>query len=211
MNVMPFNFHSRTAFNTITGKFWRVPTWKFYAIKRLDRECKGKGKGKKRSSHIVVGSSSDTDDFLPHINVTKKRRVGDESSSENLSIIKDDIHALREDMQRLFQIEKRMKFPAALYNKLSVTFKCSICQLSPIIPPVIFARCCKSIVGCQVCVDTWYRGEDGISKKCPLCGVDRALPETMRLHGLDDFLQSIQPILTEPQATCDNESNTTPE
>ena len=50
-----------------------------------------------------------------------------------------------------------------------------------------------------------------ISAKCPLCGVDRALSETMRLHGLDDFLQSIQPILTEPQTTCDNESNATPE
>ena len=164
----------------------------------------GKQKGKKRTSHIVVDSSSDTDEFLPRVNVTKKKRLGDESSSVDLSTIKDDIHALRQDMQCLFQIDKRMKIPAALHHKLSVAFKCSICQLSPIIPPVIFARCCKSIVGCQVCVDTWYRGEDGISKKCPLCGVDRALPETMRLHGLDDFLQSIQPILSDPQAACDH-------
>ena len=88
-----------------------------------------------------------------------------------------------------------MKIPTALHRK------CNICQHSPITPPVIFARCCKSIIGCQSCVDTWYRGDSGISKKCPLCGTERALPETMRLHGLDDFLQGIQPILTQPQDT----------
>ena len=93
-----------------------------------------------------------------------------------------------------------MKIPAALHRKLSDAFKCNICQHSPI-TIILFARCCKSIVGCQSRVDTWYRGDSGISKKCPLCGTDRALPETMRLHGLDDFLQAIQPILTQPQDT----------
>ena len=48
-------------------------------------------------------------------------------------------------------------------------------------------------------MDTWYRGDSGISKICPLCGTDRALPETMRIHGLDDFLQAIQPILSQPK------------
>ena len=42
-------------------------------------------------------------------------------------------------------------------------------------PPVIFARCCKIILGCQSCVDSWYRGEDVQERKhsipgklCPL-------------------------------------------
>lgn len=34
-----------------------------------------------------------------------------------------------------------------------------------------------------------------MNKPCPLCGTARALPDTMRLHGLDDFLVSIEPLL----------------
>ena len=106
---------------------------------------------------------------------------------------------MRQDMQCLYKIDKCMNVPIALHQKLSVTFKCNICQHAPISPPVIFARCCKSILGCQTCVDTWYKGDGGITKKCPLCGTDRALPDTIRLHGLDDFLEAICPLLCEPQ------------
>ena len=90
--------------------------------------------------------------------------------------------------------------PVALKRKLAETFKCNVCHNAPIQPPVIFARCCKAIVGCQTCVDQWYR-EDGISKKCPLCGTDRALPETMRIHGLDDFLTAVAPLLVDGEET----------
>ena len=185
---------TKSSLLSYTGKFWRVPTRKFYAVKRERRE---KRKLKRRAPR--QDSSSDTDDFLPFINVTKKR-ANDAPSSE-IRIIREDISAIRHDIQYLHHIDKRMKIPTALHRKLSDAFKCNICQHSPITPPVIFARCCKSIIGCQSCVDTWYRGDSGISKKCPLCGTERALPETMRLHGLDDFLQGIQPILTQPQDT----------
>ena len=181
---------------SFSGKFWRVPTRKFYAIRRPDRECKEKRKGKKRPATYAIESNSDTDDF---ITATKKSYAY--AASDHLQAIKDDISAIRQDIQCLYQIDKRMKVPTALYRKLSDAFKCNICQHAPITPPVIFARCCKSIIGCQTCVDTWYRGDSGIGKKCPLCGTDRALPETMRLHGLDDFLQAIQPILSQPQDT----------
>ena len=124
----------------------------------------------------------------------KKRQCGGSGASSSNATIKDKIHAIRQDMQCFHQIDKRMKIPTSLYRALSDTFKCKICQRAP-----IFARCCKSVLGCQGCVDTWYKGEDGISKKCPLCGTDRALPESMRLHGLDDFLIAIQPLLCEPQ------------
>ena len=145
-----------------------------------------------------MSDTSDTDDFLSSLPTPppKKFRAGESSSKVD---IKEEFRALRQDMQYLHKIGKDLKVPAALQRKLSETFKCNICQHSPISPPVIFARCCKSVVGCQTCVDQWYRGEDGISKKCPLCGTDRALPETMRLHGLDDFLVSIAPLLGDPQ------------
>ena len=57
------------------------------------------------------------------------------------------------------------------------------------------------MIGCQECVDTWYRGEDAIEKKCPLCGTDRAFSKTMRMHQLDDFLEAIKPLVSDPQGS----------
>ena len=42
---------------------------------------------------------------------------------------------------------KDLKVLAVLHRKPSETFKCNI----PAFPPVIYARCCKSIVGCRAC------------------------------------------------------------
>ena len=57
-----------------------------------------------------------------------------------------------------------------------------------------------------------YARETAASQKVPIT-TERALPETMCLHGLDDILLTIQPILTQPQEThsftgrSDNASN----
>ena len=42
-----------------------------------------------------------------------------------------------------------------------------------------------------------YGGEDGISRSSPMCQFERAYSESTTLHGLDDFLRSIQPLLAE--------------
>ena len=55
------------------------------------------------------------------------------------------------------------------------------------------------ILGCQLCVDTWYRGAEGKMKKCPICRNERAYPETAMLKGFDEFLQAIAPILGKEQ------------
>ena len=70
--------------------------------------------------------------------------------------------------------------------------------------PVIFARCCKSILGCEACVDTWFGGGQG-SKTCPLCRAERAYTETCRLNELDNFLSTIHPLLA-----IDDEENREP-
>ena len=80
-------------------------------------------------------------------------------------------------------LSKGMKLPPGLHRLLHDTFKCNICQSSPIRSPVMFTCCCKSILGCERCVDSWYSGEDGRSKKCPLCRSERAFTETVRIHG----------------------------
>ena len=153
-----------------------------------------KEKGKNQSNLTLSLTVVLTQMIFYQVLTCPKRYV---AACSELTTIKDEIQAIHQDMQCLFQIDKRMKIPTALYQKLAEAFKCNICHRAPIAPPVIFARCCKAIVGCQICVDTWFTGDEGISKKYPLCGTDRALPDTMRLHGLDDFL-------VDPQNEHDN-------
>ena len=54
-----------------------------------------------------------------------------------------------------------------LYLIINNTFSCKIC-LGIINPLVIFARCCKNILGCEMFVDNLYGGENGTVKRCPL-------------------------------------------
>ena len=102
---------------------------------------------------------------------------------------------MKDSLDKIFTVTNGMSVPIGLRHVLYDTFKCAICQSTPMIPPIIFAKCCKSILGCQSCVDTWYRGAEGQSRTCPRCRSDWAYVETCRLNGLDDFLTVIAPLL----------------
>ena len=78
-----------------------------------------------------------------------------------------------------------------LGRKQVLTFKCHICHSTPMSHPIIFTQCCKTILGCEVCVGAWFGGEEGRSKSCPLCRAERAYSETCRLHGLDDLVSQL--------------------
>ena len=150
------------------GKFWRSPSRKYFAIKR--------------SMDTATVTDSDDDDFdMPGPSKPKRKR-----EERALVTVKSDVQQIREDLQRLYQIDRHTRVqPVGLQRQLQETFKCKICQ-GLIKPAVIFARCCKTIIGCQTCTDKWYES-DGMTKACPFCGTDRALPDTIRLHGLDDI------------------------
>ena len=180
-----------------SGKFWRVTSRKFYAIKRQS-DTVGK------PSTIELDSDSDSD-FEPPRPKIKKKTSTPPHGADMLSSIREDIKLIRQDIQQIYKVDRHTKLPVALYHQLHNTFKCRICHNAPIVPNVIFARCCKSIVGCQSCTDQWYR-EDGMNKPCPLCGTPRALPDTMRIHGLDEFLCAIEPLLNQshPDSSQDN-------
>ena len=97
-------------------------------------------------------------------------------------------------MQSVLKLTRNTKVPAGLKSILQQTFECSICLVTPIVPPVIATKCCKNILGCQTCADRWYAGEAGRRKLCPLCKHERGFAETNRFHGLDDFLKEIKPL-----------------
>ena len=102
-----------------------------------------------------------------------------------------EVVQLRKEINGVMDLSKTSKLPPGLKVMLLNTFKCSICH-SSINPPVAYARCCQSIVGCEHCVDRWYSGDEGRMKNCPLCRRERASSEMSRLNGLNDFLDGIK-------------------
>ena len=146
---------------------------------------------KRRSVANIINISSDSDDELVTPLVRRKRSA----EAAKLAVISNDVKQVKESVSKIFKLTTNMAIPLGLRQLLHDTFKCSICQSTPMVPPVIFAKCCKSVLGCQECMDTWYRGEQGQMRTCPKCRSDRAYVETCKLNGLDDFLTGIAPLL----------------
>lgn len=48
------------------------------------------------------------------------------------------------------------------------------------------------MLGSQECSDAWYAGPDAMLKCCPICWTERGCDQTMVLHGLTEFLESIK-------------------
>ena len=115
--------------------------------------------------------------------------------SIKLQRIQDDIKEIKMELSKVFLLTITMQVPIGLRRLLCDTFRCGICHSTPIKPPIIFARCCKSIIGCQSRVDTWYRGDKGQQRTCPNCRKARAFVDTCKINGLEDFLTGIAPLL----------------
>ncbi len=158
---------------------------------------------KRRISSGAGSSNSDDSDDNQFISLGKKRRKAEKFVK--LNCILSELSSLRESVEKVFSLTPNMKIPVGLQTILYETFKCAICQSTPIQPPIIFAKCCKSILGCERCVDTWYEGSSGQSRSCPKCRAERAFVETCRLNGMDDFLKTIAPLLNPNQEGSDTE------
>ena len=64
-------------------------------------------------------------------------------------------------------------------------------------PPVIATKCCKTLLGCEGCINGWYSGEDALTKSCPACRAERGYNDTLIVKGLDDFLEQVKEALDE--------------
>ena len=111
--------------NYIGLKFWKVGSRKLYAVKEADL------RGRKRVSTAANEStlSSDEGPILPF---TKCRRTAE---YVKLAHILSELKEVRSGLDKIFTLTSGMSIP--------VGFRCSICQATPVVPPVIFAKCCK--------------------------------------------------------------------
>ena len=123
---------------------------------------------------------------------TKKRK------EDQLDQLTESMDAIRNDIEQIktFTRDATTKLPLELQGAIREAFKCTICHQLPIKEPVIVAKCCKTIIGCEHCVHAWYAGQDVLTKTCPLCRAERGFTETMRLNGFDRFLEAIRNILS---------------
>ena len=96
-----------------------------------------KGKGRKRD--VIHISESESDDELPPSKKGKHIPV-------QLDQLTLEMKGIRKDISSVLTLSKGMKLPPGLHTLLHDTFKCNICQSSPIRPPVMFTHCCKSIL-----------------------------------------------------------------
>ena len=115
---------------------------KLYAVKEADL------RGRKRVTTTANEStlSSDEGTILPF---TKCKRTAE---YVKLAHISSELKEVRSGLDKIFTLTSGMSIPVGLGSVLYDTFRCSICQATPMVPPVIFAKC---ILGCQQCVDIW--------------------------------------------------------
>ena len=97
-----------------------------------------------------------------------------------------EMSMIRSVFDEAMVLTKDNQIPPGLRKGLRDTFKCRIC-LNTINPPVVIMKCCRILLGCEACVNSWFTGEDALTKQCPSCRVERGYTETMVLRGMDDF------------------------
>ena len=125
----------------------------------------------------------------------KRARPESDSSSGSEDDISSKLTNIEQQVNKILDVSTKLNFPIGYASLLSESFLCKIC-CSIIVPPAIFGRCCRTIIGCQSCVDRWYRGDGGLEKKCPLCRGDRGFADTCKVSGLDDFLLATDKMLS---------------
>ena len=110
----------------------------------------------------------------------KMLRTSEQKNEHSYPLMKK----IDEKVSQVLEVNNHLPLPLGFSSVLYETFECSICHESPIITPAMFG---KRIVGCQQCIDTWCRGEDQMTKRCPLCHGERGFADSMILSGLSSF------------------------
>ena len=157
--------------------FWKAPKRKFFAIPQ----------NPKNDSVTALAVTDLTEE--PASKRPKQQWTQLEEAVKSITDLKTDV-------AQILQVNKDMSIPLGLCQALSDVLKCKICHTVPMRPPIIYAKCCKSIVGCEECMNSWYNGEDALTKACPLCGLGRGYNETMRIMGFDNFIKKVQNLFT---------------
>ena len=174
-------------FITHTGlAFWKCPQRQIFAvskgaIEKLKRNSAGPSRKRPSST---LDDDEDDDDFEPTVKYKKNKDKLDELISH--------VSEIKESLDNVMTLTEETPIPLPLKRILQDSFTCVVCHASPMKPPILISKCCKTILGCETCINGWYSGPDALTKTCPTCRATRGYNETMQLKGLDDFLRQVR-------------------
>ena len=106
---------------------------------------------------------------------------------KKLNVLMDDVGELKNAISDMLTLSKDARIPLGLHRLLRDALKYKYRLLVPVTPPIIISRYCKTVVGCEKCVNEWYSGPDALIKTCQSCRAKRGYNETMLLRGVDDL------------------------
>ena len=152
-------------------KFWKIGSRKIFAVFSVDL---------KKVGHMADSCGSDYSDGDPP---PKKHKM---MSGAEFIILERNVATIKNQVESLLNVQETLKLPLGFRRLLLDNFRCMICQ-GIMSPPIIFAKCCKRILGCEACGDAFYGGEGGMTKQCPQCRSERAYADTCPVHGIRDI------------------------
>lgn len=172
--------------------FWKCGSRKIFAVVNSEnvRVPQKRVRSAKSKATLLNQASSDIsddsdDDFVPR-KFNKKFDVAEKD--QTFHQIKGDIKDVKCMMTEMLEINKSLPLPLGITKLVKDAFQCKICHETPMKTPIIATKCCSSLLGCEECVNTWYDGVHGLSKKCPHCNEPRGYAFTFQFKGLDEFI-----------------------
>lgn len=165
--------------------FWKCGSRKLYATRfssntRVPPKRAARSRGKATFTSCFEVSDDSDEDYIP-----KKPRV---LGQGDIQILNSEIREIKSMVSDIVEVNQILSLPLGVAKLLRDAFMCKICRVTPMKPPVIATKCCSSLLGCELCVNTWYEGAEGLSKKCPHCNEPRGYASTFQFKGIDEFL-----------------------
>lgn len=141
----------------------------------------------RRKREAYSDDSEDDSGFLVASRSSKKAK---EKRDERIDSLVKGMEEVQSTLTNIMAVTKDIRLPLGLKKVLQDSFKCCICcTQTPLRPPVIVTKFCKTVLGCSECANKWFSGPDALTKTCPKCRAERGYNETMVLRGLDTFLE----------------------
>ena len=127
----------------------------------------------------------------------RRKRNGPDRDDEGGSNeeMKELLQSLHVKVESICSVAKDQHIPIGLRLALKEAFMCKICHSAPLKPPMIISQCCRNVLGCQSCSNTWYN-EDTLSKSCPMCRSPRGFSYTMAMPPLDELINAVSEALS---------------
>ncbi|XP_059183660.1 uncharacterized protein LOC131962686 [Centropristis striata] len=106
---------------------------------------------------------------------------------EELVLAAEELPAISRALQDLGQFARANKVKTiALTDEEVATFKCVICR-DPMKHPMA-SSCCRSLIGCQVCIEQWVNHEPS----CPKCRDVEFGAKMFVLTGIEDTISILK-------------------